>query len=139
VQRVDDRAGKAAGSARILRGDFAGDPERGHRRSRGEPGVRLDGKRGADECRTGTAHRGDDTHQRIAVGDHRAAHAVGHAVDAAGQRDDGRMRLGKARCGVARRVTAGERAELRGVEPHHRGRAAEQFARKLGARRRADR
>ncbi len=90
VKRIDDGGGEAAGPARVR-------APRLHRRRR-TPSARrwsqarrsrLDRKRRADQRRAGAAHGGDKTHQRIAVRDRHAARAVGHNIDAAGERDDG--------------------------------------------------
>ena len=114
MERVDDPAGEAAGPARALRRDLAGDAERDQRGDGRQPAVALDRQRGSDQRRAGAAHGGDEPHQRIAVRDRGAS---------ARRRSQGRSlpvsativswALGETRRRITRRIAAGKGGEFR--------------------------
>ena len=85
---------------------FAGNAESSQRGARRNERVRFDRQCGSDQRRAGAAHRRHQTHQRIAVSDHRVTRAIGYPINAAGDGYDRRMGLGKARRCVARGIVA---------------------------------
>ncbi len=129
-------SGEAARTVRVLRGDFAGDGERGERRGRCNKGVALDRERGADQRGRRTARRRHQRHERMAVADREAARTVGHEVGRAGDRGDDTVRLGEARRRVADGLVARQRGKFPMIEPHGRRGAFDQLAGEVRPRRR---
>ena len=119
MQRVDHGSREAARAVRALRRKFAGDAEYSESRKRRQPRISLYRKRGANKGCAGAAHRGNQSHQWVAVRNCDAAPTVGDRIDVSGERYNGRMRLGKARRRFAICLIAGEGRKLRVIEAHH--------------------